>query len=210
MSSDAERRSAIRQAPGSDPERRRLGLILRDLRRGSSLTTRELAARGGVSASLINQIETGKVGASITTLRRLAAGLSVPIAEFFAESLPATGSVFPEPGSNAAVVRRDQRKRLQVPESQILYELLTPDLRWNIEFVWIELQPGHPPAPPMSHVGQECVLVLSGTLHLTIGDEVHILQAGDSAAYDSSIPHTIENHGPEPVVQVSAITPPRF
>lgn len=210
MGGHTEQPGGIRQDPALDPERRRLGLILRDLRRGSSLTTRELATRAGVSASLVNQVETGKVGASITTLRRLAAGLGVPIAEFFAESLPGPGSVFPEPGSNAAVVRRDKRKRLRVPESQILYELLTPDLNWNIEFVWIELQPGHKPAPPMAHVGQECVLVISGVLHLTIGDEVHILQAGDSAAYDSSIPHTIENHGREPVIQVSAITPPRF
>jgi transcriptional regulator with XRE-family HTH domain len=174
------------------------------------MTTRELAARAGVSASLISQVETGKVGASITTLRRVASGLGVPIAEFFAESLPGADSVFPEPGTNAVVVRRAQRRRLRVPESQILYELLTPDLNWNIEFVSIELQPGHPPAVPMSHVGQECVLVLSGTLHLTIGDEVHILHEGDSAAYDSSIPHTIQNHGSEPVVQISAITPPRF
>jgi transcriptional regulator with XRE-family HTH domain len=210
MSDYTEHSGRIRQDPASNPERRRLGLIVRDLRRQSSLTTRELASRAGVSASQINQVETGRAGASITTLRRLAAGLGVPIAEFFAESLPRQASVFPEPGSNAAVVRRDQRKRLRVPESQILYELLTPDLSWNIEFVSIELQPGYPPAMPMSHVGQECVLVLSGTLHLTIGDEVHILQAGDSAAYDSSIPHTIENHGSEPVIQISAITPPRF
>jgi transcriptional regulator with XRE-family HTH domain len=210
MGSDAERHGPFRQDPTFDPERRRLGLIVRDLRRRSSFTTRELATRAGVSASLISQVETGKVGASITTLRRLAAGLGVPIAEFFAESLPGVESLFPEPGTNAAVVRHDQRKRLRVPESQILYELLTPDLNWNIEFVSIELQPGHPPAVPMSHIGQECVLVLSGTLHLTIGDEVHILHAGDSAAYDSSIPHKIENHGSERVIQVSAITPPRF
>jgi transcriptional regulator with XRE-family HTH domain len=210
MSSDAERHGPFRQDRAFDGDRRRLGLIVRDLRRRSTLTTRELATLAGVSASLINQVETGKVGASITTLRRLASGLGVPIAEFFAESLPEAEPVFPEPGSNAAVVRRAKRRRLRVPESQILYELLTPDLNWNIEFVWIELQAGHPPATPMSHVGQECVLVLSGTLHLTIGDEVHILHAGDSAAYDSSIPHKIENHGTEPVIQVSAITPPRF
>jgi transcriptional regulator with XRE-family HTH domain len=203
-------RDAARLAPAGDPDQRRLGLILRDLRRSRSLTTRQLAERAGVSASLINQVETGKASASITALRRLAAGLDVPIAEFFAEGLPRAKPVFPEPGTQAAVVRRGDRRRLAVPESQIVYELLTPDLRWNIEFVWIELQPGHPPTPPMSHVGQECVLVLSGTLHLTIGDEVHVLEAGDSAAYDSSIPHTIANHGPDPVIQVSAITPPRF
>src|ERR1700694_1409471 len=103
MNTHTEHPSRIRQDPASNPERRRLGLIVRDLRRRSSLTTRELATRAGVSASLINQVETGKGGAPIPTLRRLASGLGVPIAAFFAESLPGAESVFPEPGTNAAI-----------------------------------------------------------------------------------------------------------
>jgi transcriptional regulator with XRE-family HTH domain len=205
-------RPADEQGPAPSPrERRRLGLRLRDLRRVRGLTTRELSDRAGLSPSMINQLETGKTGASVTSLRRIAAALDVPIAEFFlADDGPSSKGSQITAGSRAKIVRRDRRKRLQVPESNIVYELLTPDLRWDIEFVSIELQPGQPPVESMSHPGQECCLVLSGTLTVVIGDDEFELRQGDSIAFDSSLPHHIENRGAEPVVQVSAITPPRF
>ena len=133
--------------------------------------------------------------------------LHVPLAEFFID-----GNSPPEAtkSSSVGVVRRSRRKHLQLPESRLTYELLTPDLRWNIEFVWIELEPDHPPVESMSHPGQECALVLAGTLHVIIGSDAYVLETGDSIAFDSSVPHRIENRGTETVIQISAITPPAF
>jgi transcriptional regulator with XRE-family HTH domain len=189
-------------------ERRMLGLRVRDLRRQRGLTTRALAERSSISASMINQIETGATGASVTSLRRVAGALDVPLAEFFLDGDGAS----PPAGSSGrvGVVRRGKRKHLQLPESHIVYELLTPDLRWDIEFVSIELEPGHPPVEAMSHPGQECCVVIAGTLTSVIGDEEFTLEAGDSIVFDSSIPHRTENRGTETVIQISAITPPRF
>lgn len=188
-------------------ERRKLGLRVRELRRLRSLTTRELADHAGISASMVSQIETGKTGASVGSLRRIAAGLGVPLAEFFLDGAsPAQNAA----RHTAAVVRRTRRKRLVLPESHVRYELLTPDLRWNIELVWIELQPGHPPIESMSHPGQECALVVAGTMHVFIADDEYVLETGDSIAFDSSLPHRIENHGSKTVIQISAITPPAF
>jgi quercetin dioxygenase-like cupin family protein len=62
----------------------------------------------------------------------------------------------------------------------------------------------------MAHPGQECAIVIEGTMHFTLGNEEHVLGPGDSVAFDSSIPHRIENRGAEKVVEISAITPPRF
>jgi mannose-6-phosphate isomerase-like protein (cupin superfamily) len=47
-------------------------------------------------------------------------------------------------------------------------------------------------------------------MHLLIADEVHVLEAGDSIVFDCSMPHRVENHGRERLIQVSAITPPRY
>jgi len=191
-----------------DESSERIGSRLRELRRARNLTLRQLAESASVSASLISQVETGRVEPSITSLRRIATGLGVPITEFFSDGDAA------EPPRDAPlagqVVRRDRRKRLQLPQSQMLLELLTPNLRWDIEFVLIRLEPGHPPHEPMSHPGQECCLLVEGVMHVTVGDEIHRLEAGDSIAFDSGIPHFIENRGTETVVQVSAITPPAF
>jgi transcriptional regulator with XRE-family HTH domain len=203
---------AIRDEPNLEDEvareRRMLGLRIRDLRRQRGLTTRALAQRSGVSASMINQIETGASGASVTSLRRIAGALDVPLAEFFLDGDGSSST--PGTSGRIGVVRRGKRKHLQLPESHIVYELLTPDLRWDIEFVWIELEPGHPPVEAMSHPGQECCVVIAGTLTSVIGDEEFTLDAGDSIVFDSSIPHRTENRGTETVIQISAITPPRF
>lgn len=189
-------------------DRRLLGLRLRELRRLRGLTTRELAARSGVSTSMINQIETGTSGTSVSSLRRIAAGLDVPLAEFFLSGEPEAEA--PPAGPSVSVVRRDERRRLQLPESHVVYELLTPDLTSEIEFVWIELEPDHPPVEAMSHPGRECCVVIAGTLTSVIGDEEYTLEAGDSIVFDCSIPHTTENRGRQTVIQISAITPPRF
>lgn len=190
-------------------DRRLLGLRLRELRRLRGLTTRALAARSGVSTSMINQIETGTSGTSVSSLRRIAAGLDVPLAEFFLSGEVAAEEAASS-GPRVSVVRRDERRRLQLPESHVVYELLTPDLTSEIEFVWIELEPDHPPVEPMSHPGRECCVVIAGTLTSVIGDDEYTLEAGDSIVFDCSIPHTTENRGRETVIQISAISPPRF
>jgi transcriptional regulator with XRE-family HTH domain len=203
-------------------ELRQLGLRVRDLRRLKSLTTRELAEQAQVSPSMVNQIETGRTSASVISLRRIAAALGVPLAEFFFDGRPDEESPRaharnvgrsdvgrPDSGPGAvAIVRRNKRRRLQLPESHVVYELLTPNLRWDIEFLLVELEPNHPPVESMAHAGQECAYVLRGTMHVFVGDDEYVLAEGDAISLDSSIPHRIENRGAETVVQLSAITPP--
>jgi transcriptional regulator with XRE-family HTH domain len=204
-----------------EEELRQLGLHVRKLRRRQKLTTRELAARAGLSASLVNSVELGNTSASVTSLRRLASGLGVPLAELFlegsADGAHATrrvASAFgqdgrPDSGPGAvAIVRKSQRKRLHFPEGHLMYELLTPNLRWGIEFLLVQLEPGHPPVESMAHAGQECALVLEGTMHVIVGDDVYMLEKGDSISLDSSVPHRIENRGTTTLIQISAITPP--
>jgi transcriptional regulator with XRE-family HTH domain len=205
-----------------EEELRQLGLRVRKLRRRQKLTTRELAARAGLSPSLVNSVELGNTSASVSSLRRLASGLGVPLAELFLEG-PSDGarsthreaaSTFtqdgrPDSGPGAvAIVRKSQRKRLHFPEGHLMYELLTPNLRWGIEFLLVQLEPGHPPVESMAHAGQECALVLEGTMHVVVGDDVYLLEKGDSISLDSSVPHRIENRGTTTLIQISAITPP--
>ena len=58
-----------------------LGARLSEGRRSSSLSQREVARRVGVSASLISQIETGKVQPSVATLMAIANELGLSIDE---------------------------------------------------------------------------------------------------------------------------------
>jgi two-component system, OmpR family, response regulator len=60
-----------------------LGARIRALRKGRSLTLRQLANKTALSVSLISQIELGKSAASVATLRKLATALGVSLAELF-------------------------------------------------------------------------------------------------------------------------------
>jgi quercetin dioxygenase-like cupin family protein len=52
--------------------------------------------------------------------------------------------------------------------------------------------------------------VLEGQLHVWIGEEEQVLEAGDSISFNSGVPHRIGNLGKVKTVLVSAITPPHF
>jgi DNA-binding XRE family transcriptional regulator len=60
-----------------------LGEKLRTLRQDAALTLQSVAIAAGVSPSLLSQVERGLTSPSITTLRRVAAALNVPVAAFF-------------------------------------------------------------------------------------------------------------------------------
>jgi transcriptional regulator with XRE-family HTH domain len=187
---------------GSD-EQRRIGLRVREFRRLRSLTTRELASRVGISASMVSQIENGTSAASLRTLQGLATALAVPLADLVSGDVPRAPRV-------AAVVRRDKRKRLQLPGSDTVFELLTPDLRWNVEFLRGELPPRDPPIAGSDEPGQECLLVLEGRARVVVGADEFVLDEGDSITFERALPHAIANVGSTPVVYLSAITPPSF
>jgi transcriptional regulator with XRE-family HTH domain len=217
QSERSDRRPAAERADGFATERQWLGSHLRQLRHERALTSRQLAIRAGVSPSLISQLENGRIDASVVTLRRIAASLDVPIADFFhrpddAEDTMAEQAPGSTPEPLARVVRRGQRKRLQIPESNFVFELLTPDLQGQIEFVWFEREPGQPQEESMAHRqgGEECALVLQGTMHLVIGDQEYVLGPGDSCVFDPGVPHRTENRGKTKLIQISAITPPSF
>ncbi len=63
-----------------------VGRCIRGKRHESNLTLKQLANRTGLSVSLISQIELGKSAASMSTMHKLAAALSVKMTFFF-ESL---------------------------------------------------------------------------------------------------------------------------
>ncbi len=60
-----------------------VGRRIRERRHSRPLTLKQLANRTGLSVSLISQIELGKSAASMSTLHKLAAALSVQMTYFF-------------------------------------------------------------------------------------------------------------------------------
>ncbi len=80
----------------------RLGAQLRLERNKRELSVRELARRIGVSASLVSQIETGRVQPSVTTLMALVTELGLSLDNLFSDSLGTTAEERPSPPAPAA------------------------------------------------------------------------------------------------------------
>lgn len=191
----------------SDSENLALGQNIRALRKAAGMTLHDLASIVGVSQSLVSQVERGRASPSITSLRRMATALSVPVAALFVHEASENDSS----NGRKLVVRRSERKSLRVPPSRVAYELLTPDLSGNIEFIWIEYEPqtdAHPEL--MSHPGEENALCIEGIVVVMIEDEEFTLEAGDSISFDCGRPHKVENRSDATAILVSAITPPSF
>jgi len=185
--------------PADDPDQ--LGATVRAHREQRGLTIASLARSVGVSAAAVSQIESGAVQPSLTTLRKLAASLGIPVFRFF----------LPDESDAVKVIRRSERKTIRMPKSGVRYQLLTFFLRGQLEVMELILGPGEESAAELlSHAGEECFVVLSGEAALELNDATVILRAGDSATFQGGIPHRLRNVGGNDVVAISAITPPSF
>ena len=62
---------------------RLVGARIHTVRKKHSMTLRQLARKTALSVSLLSQIELGKSSASISTMRKTATALSVPLSYLF-------------------------------------------------------------------------------------------------------------------------------
>lgn len=177
-----------------------LGARIRALREELGMSASQLAEAAGLSQSAISQIERGLVDPSLRTLRAIAETLNVPIFTFFLET-----------PSKDIVIRKERRRSFSPPDYKGRYELLSPDSSGKLEMIWMSLAPGtSSSAQPLSHAGDECMLVLKGKTVVIAGDERFELDAGDSIYLKEGIPHRVVNVGEEELVCIAALAPPSF
>jgi transcriptional regulator with XRE-family HTH domain len=153
-----------------------------------------------LTASFLSQIEREQADPSIKSLRKIADALGVPMLFFLTEN-----------GEPDPVVRKDRRKKLLLPGSKVAYELLTPDLDRKLEMFVARVHPSQKNiAHPLPYPTEECILVLEGSLCVTLNDTAYLLEAGDSIYFEGSYLSGLSATGEEPAVFVSAVTPAVF
>jgi transcriptional regulator with XRE-family HTH domain len=195
---------------GGEPS---IGARLADLRKEHRYSIRALAGRANVSASLISDVERGKVEPSISTLKRVADALGTTLTYFFSNPSESNGRVVRarertvlagRPGAGG-----EPRRGLQA--SGIRFELASPKEAEAIEAIVGRYDVGATMGEePATHEGEEWGMVLSGRLKVWIGDEIHFLDPGDSIWFPSTIPHRMENVASEPTEYIWIDTPKSF
>ncbi len=178
-----------------------IGDTIKNIRRERGMKLKEVAAKTGLSNGFLSQVENGQAQISLMNLWKISGVLGVPLAVFFADLDKQTMDI----------VRKDERKHLKLPKSNVSYSLLSPDMSRKIEMLLIVLEPGEiDDHETISHEGEECGFVVEGELGIIQDGTKVILDEGDSVYLDSSIPHRFFNPGSGRSVSVWAITPPSF
>jgi len=190
-----------------------IGERLGRLRHEHRYSIRKLAERAGVSASLISDVERGKVEPSITTLKRLSDALGTTLTYFFSEPAQQSGRVVRASErvvlNGADDAQAELRSAIQM--SGIRFELASPDQSETIEAIYGLYEVGATMGDePVTHEGEEWGMVLRGRLKVWVGEEIHFLDPGDSIWFPSTIPHRMENVAQEPTEYIWIDTPKSF
>ena len=168
-----------------------IGARVKALRESADLSLRDLAARSGVSAPMLSQVERGETSPTLTVAARIAAGLDLRLSQLLRL----------DEGDSVTIVRKAQRQRGGNARRGHQFEVLTaaqPGQR--AELSRHTLAParatGAEDDPPMHEAGsRETALVESGGLLLVCDGQRYALQEGDCVTFDADLPHHFENPG---------------
>ena len=179
-----------------------LGQKIQELRQKHNLTLRQLSKKSGCSLGFLSQVERNLVSPTIASLKKIADALDVNLIHFFDEPV----------NSQRIIVKKEDRNKLVNPKSKVTYELLRPQFsETDLEALIMKLEPGAFSGNDYhTHEGEEFALVLKGQLEIHVGDDIFILQPGDSALYKSNIPHKWKNPSEEPAEVIWVNHPPSF
>ncbi len=173
-----------------------IGRKLKQLRMRKKIALTELGRHTGLSASMISQLENGRLVPTLPTLARIAMVFDVGMEYFF-------GSQRKE--GLFEVVRQDERmkfpNRAESEKPNFYFEVLAfkannkPIEAYLAEFP----QAKEGDATAHVHPGAELIFVMEGSMAVQYQDEEHILNKGDSCYFDST-----ELHSYRGVSEVSA------
>jgi transcriptional regulator with XRE-family HTH domain len=175
-----------------------MGARIREFRQARKLTLRELATRAATSPGFLSQLERGQVNASVGTLRRLCEELGVTLPDLFTD----------HHANGPRILRKQDRPEIHVSETSAKYLLSQKPLR-NLEVYVAEFAPGGSAGEAYVHDdAQEILLVISGSVILELDGAKHRLDAGDSAEYRTSVPHTVHNTSDARAELLCIVSPP--
>lgn len=182
----------------------RLARTIRHLRQQRRMTQEALGQKIGVTKAFISKIENCQTTPSIANLSKIARALGVNISALLNEG--------EEENQEIVIVRKRERKKIVGPGSDIgfSYESLAfKKKRKMMEPFIIKYPPNTHSRRLFEHEGEELVFILQGKIKLTYGDKQFILNEGDTAYFNSSIPHRGESVGKREGVGLCIVFSPK-
>jgi transcriptional regulator with XRE-family HTH domain len=178
-----------------------IGHRLRKIRTQLGLSQRGLARVSGVANATISQIEAGRLNPTVSMLKKVLDGIPMSMSDFFVDDFELTDRIFFRAEelteiADGGVSFRQVGANLHNKSIQLLKECYQPGAGTGRHAI--------------THEGEECGIVLSGRLEVTVGDQTAVLSPGDAYYFKSDQPHQFRNSGNDACELITACSPPSF
>ena len=164
-----------------------IGYFLKKIRLDKKVTLSMVAKKINVTASLLSQIENGKISPSLNSLEAILGYYRINLCDFFKQVEQ----------KKYLIVRSKDTEYLDDTENNIKYTLLASKLENNIlESYSVELAAGAQLSvrtSPPSENGEKFVMILDGRIEMKLENETFILENKDSINFKSYMVCTIKN-----------------
>ncbi|MBN3810976.1 helix-turn-helix domain-containing protein [Paraburkholderia sp. Ac-20347] len=159
------------------------GRRIRALRQRLRRTLQETAELAGISKPYLSQVERGRATPSLRSLIGIARALGVTL-QYFIET----------PAEEQVVRRAERLKFFGFTGSANQYGRLTSqggDRKLDAQLV--KMPAGAQRFDVVAQATEEFLYVMSGEVSLTLEDTTFVLRAGDTAHFESAVPHAWAN-----------------
>jgi acetyl-CoA synthetase len=158
---------------------------IKTLREIVGLTPAEMALKTGVTEQEYISCESGESDLNFAFLYRCALALNVDVTDIIEGTSPRLVGY--------TVTRKGEGQEIQKAHGMTYYNLAAAFKNRIAEPLYVisdyDEAAQNADIELTTHEGQECDIVIKGTLKVQVGDHVELLHEGDSIYYDSSTPH---------------------
>ncbi|HET7580759.1 MAG TPA: XRE family transcriptional regulator [Bacillales bacterium] len=177
-----------------------IGANLKTIREQRGLSLDKAAKQTGVSKPMLGQIERGVSNPTVSTLWKIATGLSVPFTSFLEEN-----------ESAVKTVRKQELEPIAEDSGRYLvYPIFPMEGEKPFEMFSILLKPGcRYLSDPHPRGVEEQIWVESGRFSLTVDDKTNTVSAEEGIRFIADRPHIYENPNQEPCIATLLIYYPQ-
>ena len=170
-----------------------VGKRIQSYREGLGMSVADLAQKSGIAASVVESIEKDEVVPVLGVLTKISRALGQRLGTFMDDQFKPDPIITRASDLDAASVAGEGMNELGYASRSLA--LGKPDRHmdpFRIEFK------ADGEGKPSSHEGEELIICLAGEVELTYGQEKHVLNAGDTAYYNSVVTHCLRAVGGRP------------
>lgn len=164
-----------------------LGLQIRTLRAATGISGGAVAARAGVSRSMLSRVERGLASPSVETLERIANAMGVSISRFFAQRTERADFLHVPAGRGIVV---DGQATATAGRHELLGRLLSGGL--SVAPSLVQMEAPLAGAASVVHEGLKFIYMLCGSVRYRYGSRDVRVGPGDALLFDASAPHGVE------------------